>query len=154
MAHKYFDGIVYLPTEFEDIDQELIDLVLKTPSIVEEKMNDLKVAEAIDAIFDIFRRCNKYIDETMPWVLAKDETKQERLKTVLYNLLESIRSGATLLYPFLPETADKIFSQLNTNNRSVESINFKGMDEGIKLNNPEPLFARIDKEKKLAELNV
>ena len=154
MAHKYFDGIVSLPTEFEDIDQELIDLVLKTPSIVEEKMNDLKVAEAIDAIFDIFRRCNKYIDETMPWVLAKDETKQERLKTVLYNLLESIRSGATLLYPFLPETSDKIFSQLNTNNRSVESINFKGMDEGIKLNNPEPLFARIDKEKKLSELNV
>ena len=154
MAHKYFDGIVSLPTEFEDIDQELIDLVLKTPSIVEEKMNDLKVAEAIDAIFDIFRRCNKYIDETMPWVLAKDETKQERLKTVLYNLLESIRSGATLLYPFLPETTDKIFSQLNTNNRSVESINFKGMDEGIKLNNPEPLFARIDKEKKLSELNV
>ena len=154
MAHKYFDGIVYLPTEFEDTDQELIDLVLKTPSIVEEKMNDLKVAEAIDAIFDIFRRCNKYIDETMPWVLAKDETKQERLKTVLYNLLESIRSGATLLYPFLPETADKIFSQLNTNNRSVESINFKGMDKGIKLNNPEPLFARIDKEKKLSELNV
>lgn len=154
MAHKYFDGIVYLPTEFEDTDQELIDLVLKTPSIVEEKMNDLKVAEAIDSIFDIFRRCNKYIDETMPWVLAKDETKQERLKTVLYNLLESIRSGATLLYPFLPETADKIFSQLNTNNRSVESINFKGMDEGIKLNNPEPLFARIDKEKKLSELNV
>ena len=154
MAHKYFDGIVSLPTEFEDIDQELIDLVLKTPSIVEEKMNNLKVAEAIDAIFDIFRRCNKYIDETMPWVLSKDETKQERLKTVLYNLLESIRSGATLLYPFLPETTDKIFSQLNTNNRSVESINFKGMDEGIKLNNPEPLFARIDKEKKLSELNV
>ena len=154
MAHKYFDGIVSLPTEFEDIDQELIDLVLKTPGIVEEKMNNLKVAEAIDAIFDIFRRCNKYIDETMPWVLSKDETKQERLKTVLYNLLESIRSGATLLYPFLPETTDKIFSQLNTNNRSVESINFKGMDEGIKLNNPEPLFARIDKEKKLSELNV
>ena len=154
MAHKYFDGIVSLPTEFEDIDQELIDLVLKTPSIVEGKMNNLKVAEAIDAIFDIFRRCNKYIDETMPWVLSKDETKQERLKTVLYNLLESIRSGATLLYPFLPETTDKIFSQLNTNNRSVESINFKGMDEGIKLNNPEPLFARIDKEKKLSELNV
>ncbi len=154
MAHKYFDGIVYLPTEFEPMDQELINLVLKTPSLVEEKMNDLKVSEAIDAIFDIFRRCNKYIDETMPWVLAKSETQQERLKTVLYNLLESIRSGATLLYPFLPETADKIFSQLNTNNRSVESINFKGMDEGIKLNNPEPLFARIDKEKKLAELNV
>lgn len=154
MSHKYFDGIVSLPTKLEDIDNELIDLVLKTPAIVEEKMNDLKVAEAIDAIFDIFRRCNKYIDETMPWVLAKDETKQERLKTVLYNLLESIRSGAILLYPFLPDTADKIFHQLNTENRSIDSINFKGMDEGIKLNNPEPLFARIDKDKKLAELNV
>lgn len=154
MSHKYFDGIVYLPTELEDIDNELIDLVLKTPNIVEEKMNGLKVAEAIDAIFDIFRRCNKYIDETMPWVLAKDETKKERLKTVLYNLLESIRSGATLLYPFLPETADKIFHQLNTENRSIDSINFKGMDEGIKLNNPEPLFIRIDKDKKLAELDV
>ena len=154
MAHKYFGGVVYEPTEIEEIDNELKDLVLKTPSIVEEKMNDMRVAEAIDSIFEIFRRCNKYIDETMPWILAKDETKQERLKTVLYNLLESIRSGAVLLHPFLPDTADKIFSQLNTSNKTIESINFKSLDDGIKLNNPEPLFARIDKEKKLEELNV
>jgi len=154
MAHKYFDGIVYEPTEIEEIDNELKELVLKTPSIVEEKMNEYKIADAIDAIFEIFRRCNKYIDETTPWILAKDESKQERLKTVLYNLLESIRSGAILLHPFLPDTADKIFSQLNTDNKSIESIDFKGLDDGIKLNNPEPLFVRIDKDKKLEELNV
>ena len=154
MAHKYFDGIVYEPTEKEAIDNELIDLVLKTPSIVEDKMSTYHVAEAIDAVFEIFRRCNKYIDETTPWVLAKDPDKQERLKTVLYNLLESIRSGAILLAPFLPETADKIFHQLNTENRFIDTINFNGLDAGIKLNDPEPLFIRIDKEKMLSEINV
>ena len=154
MSHKYFDGIVYEPTAKEDIDSYLIDLVLKTPSIVEEKMSTYHIAEAIDAVFEIFRRCNKYIDETTPWVLAKDPNKQERLKTVLYNLLESIRSGAILLTPFLPETADKIFHQLNTENRFIDTINFNGLDAGIKLNNPEPLFVRIDKEKMLSEINV
>jgi len=127
-------------------------LVLETPTKVTEKMDELRVAEAIDLIFDIFRRCNKYIDETTPWILAKDESKQDRLKTVLYNLLEAIRSGATLLQAFLPGTSDKIFQQLNTENRYIESINFKGLDYGIKLNQPEPLFIRIDKEKKLEEL--
>ena len=154
MSHKYFDGIVYEPTAKEDIDNELIDLVLKTPSIVEEKMSTYHIAEAIDAVFEIFRRCNKYIDETTPWILAKDPTKQERLKTVLYNLLESIRSGAILLSPFLPETADKIFHQLNTENKFIDTINFNGLDAGIKLNEPEVLFARIDKEKKLNDINV
>ena len=154
MAHKYFDGVIYGPTCKEEIDDELINLVLNTPSIVESKMNDLKVADAIDSIFEIFRRCNKYIDETTPWILVKDPEKQERLKTVLYNLLEAIRSGAILLQPFLPETADKIFHQLNTENRFIESINFKGLDSEIKLNQPEVLFARIDKEKKLEEINV
>ena len=153
MAHKYFDGEVSEPTAHEEIDDELINLVLETPAKVTEKMNEFKVAEAIDLIFDIFRRCNKYIDETTPWLLAKDETRQERLKTVLYNLLEAIRSGATLLQAFLPDTADKIFKQLNTENRFMESINFKGLDYGIKLNNPEPLFARIDKEAKLEEIS-
>ena len=154
MAHKYFDGIVYEPTCKGDIDDELINLVLNTPSIVETKMNDLKVADAIDSIFEIFRRCNKYIDETTPWILVKDPEKEERLKTVLYNLLESIRSGAILLAPFLPETSENILKQLNTENKFIESINFKGLDAGIKLNNPEPLFIRIDKEKKLEEINV
>ena len=152
MSHKYFDGIIYEPTYKEEIDNELIDLVLSTPSKVTEKMDNMRVAEAIDAIFEIFRRSNKYIDETEPWILAKDPEKQERLKTVLYNLLESIRSGAVLLQAFLPETAEKIFKQLNTENKYFDSINFKGLDAGIKLNNPEPLFVRIDKDKKLEEI--
>ncbi len=152
MVHKYFDGIVYEPTEFEDVDEDLKNIVLSTPIKVEEKMNELKVADAIDEIFEIFRRSNKYIDETTPWLLAKDESKQERLKTVLYNLLESIRTGAVLLQAFLPDTADSIFHQLNTENRGIDSINFKGLDYEIKLNNPTPLFARIDKEKKIEEL--
>ena len=152
MSQKYFDGIVYEPTCKEPIDDELINLVLKTKDKVTNQMDNMRVADAMDSIFEIFRRCNKYIDETMPWVLAKDETKQERLKTVLYNLLESIRSGAVLLQAFLPETSDKIFKQLNTENRYFDSINFKGIDPGIKLNNPEPLFVRIDKDKKLEEI--
>ena len=110
-------------------------------------MNDLKVAEAIEEIIGLCRKSNKYIDETTPWVLAKDETKKERLKTVLYNLLESIRIASVYLQAFLPETADKIFKQINTQNRSVESTkNFEGMDPGIILNKPEILFARIDKD--------
>ena len=152
MAHKYFDGIVNEPSNYEEIDKEIINLVLEMPKKVDESMNELKVSDAIDSIFEIFRRCNKYIDETTPWVLAKEENN-ERLKTVIYVLLEAIRSGAVLLHPFLPDTADNIFKQLNTENRFIDSINFKGMDAGIKLNNPEPLFARIDKEKKLEELN-
>lgn len=152
MAHKYFNGVVYEPTKNEEIDNELINLVLSSKDKVEDKMNDLKVAEAIDIVFDIFRRCNKYIDETTPWILAKEEQNSERLKTVLYNLLESIRSGAVLLQPFLPETAASIFNQLNTKNIFIDSINFKGLDPGIILNQPEPLFARIDKDKKIEEI--
>ena len=154
MSHKYFDGAVIEPKETEPIDQELIDLVLATPKKVEEKMNEWKIADAIDEIFEIFRRSNKYIDETTPWTLAKDPEKKDRLATVLYHLLESIRHGAVLLQPFLPDTANQIFHQLNTENRYVESLNrFNGLDYGIILNQPEPLFARIDKEKKLAEIN-
>jgi len=153
MAHKYFDGIVYEPTEIEEIDNELKELVLKTPSIVEEKMNEYKIADAIDAIFEIFRRCNKYIDETTPWILAKDEEKQERLGTVLYNLLESIRIASILLHPFLPDTSNKIFHQLNTFETSYESVNsFDGMKKTLTINDPEPLFARLDKNKKLEEI--
>ena len=99
---------------------------------------------------NLFRRANKYIDETEPWVLAKTEDKEERLKTVLYNLLETIRIGAVYLQAFIPESADKIFKQLNTENRSIESTtNFEGMDPGIILNDPEIIFQRIDKEEYL-----
>ena len=151
MSQKYFDGIVYEPTTYTELDLEVRDMVMALPNKVKLKMDDLKVADAIDEIFEVLRRCNKYIDETTPWILAK-ENNTERLKTVLYTLLESIRSCAVLLQPFLPDTADNIFKQLNTENRYIDSINFKGMDPLIKLNEPTPLFLRIDKEKKLAEL--
>ena len=129
MSHKYFNGEILEPTCKEEIDDELINLVLSTNSIVEEKMNNYRIADAIDAIFEIFRRSNKYIDETTPWLLAKDETKKERLATVLYNLLESIRHGAVLLQAFLPDTAKEIFHQLNTENNQYDSIeSFSGMD--------------------------
>lgn len=147
MAHKYLNGEVMAPSVYEDIDKELIDCVLSTKSKVDKDMDDLRIANALDDIFDIFRRSNKYIDETMPWVLARDESKKERLQTVLYNLLEAIRSGAVLLQAFLPDTADKIFKQLNTENRFIDSLDFTGLDIGIILNKPEPLFLRIDKEK-------
>ena len=153
MSHKYFDGIINKPTVFEDIDKDLITSVRNLKDEVESKMDDFKIAEALDKIFDVYRKCNKYIDDTTPWILAKDETKKVRLATVIYNLLEAIRCTTILLSPFLPDTADKIFTQLNTSNKYLESIEgFNGLDLGIKLNNPEVLFQRIDKEKKLNEL--
>ncbi len=153
MAHKYFDGLVYEPTAITDQDQQLIEMAKALKGQVENKMNDLKVAEAIDAIFELYRRSNKYIDETMPWVLAKDPEQTDRLKTVIYNLLEAIRIATVFLQAFLPETADKIFKQLNTENRGIDSVNdFTGMDGGIKLNTPEVLFARVDKDEKLKEI--
>lgn len=153
MAHKYFDGEVVEPSKLEPIDEELINLVLGAKDKVEVKINDCKIADAIDEIFEIFRRSNKYIDEVTPWILAKDESKKERLGTVLYNLLEAIRQGAVLLQPFLPNTADEIFHQLNTENRYIDSLKeFNGMDIGIKLNKPQPIFERINKEEKLKEI--
>lgn len=154
MAHKYFDGIVYEPLAKTAEDDELINLAKDLKNKVETKMNELKVSEALAAIFDVYRRSNKYIDETTPWVLAKDEKQQERLKTVIYNLLEAIRTATVFLQAFLPETSNEIFKQLNTQNRTIDSVdNFDGMDSGIKLNEPEVLFARIDKEKKFEEIN-
>ena len=119
---------------------------------VEKNMDSYHITNAIAEILSIIARTNKYIDETTPWILAKEQN-EERLKTVLYTLLESIRSCAVMLQPFLPDTADEIFKQLNTENRYIDSINFKGMDPLIKLNDPTPLFLRIDKEKKLQELS-
>ena len=120
---------------------------MSTKSKVEKSMDELRVAEAIDSIFDIFRRANKYIDETTPWVLAKEE-KFDRLKRVIYNLLESIRIGAVLLHSFLPDTSEKIFNELNTNMTTYDSIDkFGGLELGNKLNDPEPLFQRIDIKK-------
>lgn len=153
MAKKYFDGIVPSIGTKEDIDNELINTIEKAINDTSESMENLKVADAIDHVFEIFRRSNKYIDETTPWTLAKNGDT-ERLKTVIYNLLESIRIGAILLHSFLPETSEKIFKQLNTEIIDFNSIKeFGGLESGSILNDPEPLFARIDKDKFLEELN-
>ena len=152
MAKKYFDGVVPTVGIEEDIDLDLRNTVKESICATNNAMESLKVAEAIDHVFEIFRRSNKYIDETCPWTLAKEE-KTERLQTVIYNLLESIRVGAVLLHSFLPETAEKIFNQLNTDKVDFESIKeFGGLASGKILNNPEALFARIDKDKFLEEL--
>ena len=146
MNKKYFENVVCNSDVTADVDADLINTVLNAKGKVEKAMSELHVADAIDAVFEIFRRSNKYIDETTPWILAKEENK-DRLKKVLYNLLESIRIGAVLLHPFLPETSEKIFSQLNTNITSYDSIDeFGGLKVGEKLNDPEPLFARIEKK--------
>lgn len=145
MSHKYFEGIVSNPKANEDIDNGLINSVLALKDIVEEKMNALKVNEALDEIMEVLKKCNKYIDDTTPWILAKDENKKERLATVLYNLLESIRICAILLSPFIPTTSSNIFNQLNTKETSYDTINIFGkLELNHKLNEPQILFARIE----------
>ena len=132
----------------EELDLELKNLVLSTKNIVDSKMDDLRIADSLDSIFDIFRRCNKYIDETMPWVLAKDESKRERLSTVLYNLVESIRFGTVLLQPFMPDTADKIFRQLNTNKTTYDTLDKFGYYESCShVGEAQVLFQRIEVKK-------
>ena len=148
MSNKYFDGIVENKEVYEDIDVDLKNLVISTKGILDDKMDNLRIADGLDAIFEIFRRCNKYIDETMPWILAKDEDKKDRLATVLYNLVESIRIGAVLLQAFMPDTADKIFRQLNTDLSGIDTIHeFGQYKSGTKLGEAEPLFMRIDNKK-------
>lgn len=155
MVSKYFDGTIEKPGQKEAIDDELITLALETPKKVEAKMNDLKVSDAISEIFKLLRRSNKYIDETMPWILGKDPEKKDRLATVLYNLLESIRFSAVMLKSFLPETSEKIFKQLNTTETSLETLSeFNGIKAGSKVGNKEILFARIDIQKKLKEIEA
>ena len=146
MQNKYFNGVISNPLEQEDIDKELIALALDTPKRVEKKMETLHVGEAIDEIFTLLKRCNKYIDETTPWVLGKDEAKKDRLATVLYNLLECIRISAVLLSSYMPETAEKILEELSTSERDANSLKEFGMLEcGHTVEGkPEILFARID----------
>jgi len=155
MSNKYFDGQILNPHVEEDVDKELIELAQNTLSKVEAKMEELRVGDALDEIFTLLRRSNKYIDQTMPWALAKEEDKKDRLATVLYNLLESIRISAVLLKSFLPETADKILDTLHTNQRDFDSIQtFGQLETGIQMEKkPEVLFARIDEKKFMEELN-
>lgn len=148
MANKYFDGVVINKNVKEEVDNELISMVNDLDKKLENRMNKLEIGFALDEIFDVLRRLNKYIDETTPWALAKEECKKERLETVLYNLLESIRVCANHLNPFLTKTSDEILKQLNTSDLSVifnENNTYNNMK-------PEVLFVRIDKEKKLKEI--
>ena len=148
MANKYFNGRVVNTKVNEDVDNELIELINALDEKVEKKMDKLEIGFAIDEIFEVLRRSNKYIDETTPWTLAKDETKQDRLQTVIYNLLESIRVCASLLNPFITKTSEEIFKQINS---SDEDAIFK--EDNVYENlNAEVLFARIDKEAKLKEI--
>lgn len=146
MSNKYFDGVVRDGGTTDAFDEDLKAVVLEEVKKVSEKMEKLRVADAITSIFNIFRRSNKYIDETAPWTLAKDEASKARLETVLYNLTEAITIGASLLASFMPETADKILAQLNTSKRELHEMNVFGLyPSGNKVTDkPEILFARMD----------
>lgn len=151
MSNKYFGGVVNNTSVTEEVDEDLKSVVMSTPGKVADKMDKLRVADAITEIFTMFKRCNKYIDETTPWILAKDEDKKPRLETVLYNLIESITIGATLLKPFMPETSEKILAQLNTSERDLDDMGeFGRYPSGNKVTDkPEILFARLDVEEVL-----
>ena len=154
MVRKYFDGTVHAPSNLTELDEEFKKNILLVKEQTVSKMDELRVADALEEIIQLFKRCNKYIDETTPWTLAKEESTKERLNDVLYLLLEGIRHGAVLLQAFLPDTAQSIFEQINTDCTSFASLDqFDGIGKTIKVGEPHPLFARIDKEKKLQELN-
>ena len=146
MSNKYFDGVVTKTGVTEEVDADLKAVVTGTKAKVAAKMEDLRVADSITEIFNLFKRCNKYIDETMPWALAKDEEKKDRLAEVLYNLVESITIGASLLESFMPETTEKILAQLNGEKRSYEELDQFGLyPSGNKVTDkPEILFQRLD----------
>ena len=145
MINKYFDGEVSNKGVSEEIDGNLIKEAENLYIEVENYMNKLEVPKALDSIFDLFRSLNKYIDETTPWILAKDDSKRDRLATVLYNLIEGIRIGTILLRPFIPETTEKIFKQINTDNTSYDSVKeFGGYKSSTKVGTPEVLFQRIE----------
>ena len=154
MSNKYFGGVVENKNVNEPVDEELKKVVLETPDKVTAKMEELRVADAITEIFTLFKRCNKYIDETMPWALAKDEAKKERLATVLYNLVESISIGATLLESFMPETSDKVLAQLGAQKRKLSQMDTFGLyPSGNKVTEkPEILFARMDINEVMAKV--
>ncbi|HFE9683426.1 TPA: methionine--tRNA ligase [Clostridium perfringens] len=155
MVYKYFDGVIQAPTCKEPIDDELINLALSTPEKVEASIDALKIPEALESIWTLISRANKYIDETTPWILAKDEEKKERLGTVLYNLLETLRFVSVMISPFLTETSAKINEQLNTKVTTWESLKeFNGTVARDKVVKGDVIFPRIDVEEKLAELEA
>ncbi|MBS6949376.1 MAG: methionine--tRNA ligase [Blautia faecicola] len=156
MSNKYFDGVVTKTGVEEDVDADLKAVVTGTKAKVAAKMEDLRVADSITEIFNLFKRCNKYIDETMPWALAKDEAKKDRLAEVLYNLVESITIGASLLESFMPETTEKILEQLHGEKRSYEELDQFGLyPSGNKVTDkPEILFQRLDLKEVLEKVEA
>ena len=155
MSNKYFGGVVENKGVTEPVDDDLKNFILSVSAKVDAKMEKLRVADAITEVFTIFKRCNKYIDETMPWALAKDESKQDRLATVLYNLVEGICMGTTLLESFMPETTKRILSQLNASERTLEDLKTFGLyPSGNKVTDkPEILFARMDIKEVMEKVN-
>lgn len=146
MVNKYFDGIVENKNVSEDIDDVFKDYLISRKSVIDSKIDNLRVADALEEVIEIYRRCNKYIDETMPWVLAKDESKKDRLSTVIYNLVEAIRIGTVFLSAFMPETSEKIFYQINTDLKGFDTVSKFGLYKSYtKVNAPEVLFQRIEK---------
>ena len=153
MSNKYFDGEIKAPTAYEAVDDELNAAALKAVSELDRLLSEYRMSDALDSVMALARRSNKYIDETAPWVLAKDESTKERLGTVLYNLLECIRYIAVLISPFMPETAEKIFEQINTDVKNYESLdNFGGLEVGGKVGAAVPLFSRLDSKKLLDDI--
>ena len=153
MQKKYFDGVIQPNDTAEPLDDEVKALAVKTLSDVDKCFNEYKIADSIECILTLARRLNKYIDETMPWALAKDESKKARLGAVLYNLLEGIHYLAILLKPYMPDTSKEILSQLNTDVTDYDSLlTFGGLKAGESVGEPKVLFSRIDSEKLIAEL--
>ncbi|MBE6795594.1 MAG: methionine--tRNA ligase [Ruminococcaceae bacterium] len=155
MNNKYFDGVIQAPTAAEDIDTDLKETALSTLGEVAKLLDTYKVSDALSKVLDLAKRCNKYIDETMPWALAKDEEKKARLGTVLYNLLEGIRFIAVLLEPFMPETSAKILEQIGSDVNTLDSLaEFGAIKAGDRVGVATPLFSRLDVEKTLAEIEA
>ncbi len=155
MQNKYFDGVVQAPTCATEFDEDLKDCAKKALAGFDKYISEYKMSDAVECVINFARRCNKYIDETMPWSLAKDEAQKEKLGTVLYNLLEGIRVLSALISPIMPETAVKIAEQLNVPAATYESIQeWGGLQAGIKVGTATPLFSRIDGEKLIAELQA
>ena len=153
MSNKYFGGVVENKEVYDVMDEDFKKVLSETPAKVTAKMDELRVADAISEIFTLFKRCNKYIDETEPWVLAKDEAKKDRLATVLYHLIEGIRMGAVLLQSFMPGTSEKILSQIQAENCDLENLAFGQYVSGTKVvEKPEILFARLDLSEVMAQV--
>ena len=153
MSNKYFDGEIKAPSAYEAVDGELKAAAIKAVSELDRLLSEYRISDALDSVMSLARRSNKYIDETAPWVLAKDEGTKERLGTVLYNLLECIRYIAVLISPFMPETAEKIFEQINTDVKSYASLKeFGGLKVGGKVGRAVPLFSRLDSKKLLDDI--